>query len=212
MRARGRDRSLKRRPGRRPGRRVLIVCEGQTERSYFEGLRRVLQSPGVQVELVDDAGSAPISVVDRALEERKFARRDREDFDSVWCIFDMDQHESFHRAINKADANGLNLAVSVVCFEFWVLLHYADTSRPFEDCASVLSEVKKKVKAHGGSYEKARSLEGLLACRKEAILRAKRLATMNERSNPEERWPNPSTTVHELVEFLESLIPYEIPA
>lgn len=203
-----RKRSLERKPGNRSGRRVLIVCEGKSERRYFEGLKRLLRNPGVLVELVDDAGSAPISVVDRALEERHRARREREPYDSVWCVFDLDQHESFYRSVDKARANSLNLAISVICFEFWILLHYTNTSRPFPNCDSVLKELQ----ARNNSYEKTSVSDELLTLRRFAMERAERLARDNKKAKPSEPWPNPSTTVHELVRYLEELVPYELPA
>lgn len=85
-RADRRRRTLERREGNRSGRRVLIVCEGQTEGRYFKEFKKLLRSSGVDVEVVDDAGSAPISVVNHALDQYDRAEKDGEPFDSVYEI------------------------------------------------------------------------------------------------------------------------------
>ena len=130
--------------------RILIVCEGdKTEPKYFESLRAEFKLGTVIVVEGGEWGSAPISVVDYALsrDERVSRRRKTRQkgqtseppFGEVWCVFDVDQHESFHRAVDKARANGLELVVSNPAFEYWYLLHFKETDRPFADASEVIS-------------------------------------------------------------------------
>ncbi|MCD4738008.1 MAG: RloB family protein [Anaerolineae bacterium] len=137
--------SFKRRPGSRPPRQcILIVCEGrQTEPNYFEALRYELKLTSVEVKVVTESGSAPINVVESALRLRRQRERDVRKkrtselkFDAVWCVFDRETPQdnlSFPRAVDKATSNQLELAVSTPAFEYWYLLHFIDTDRPFRD-------------------------------------------------------------------------------
>ena len=131
--SRGRE-SLKRGSDRVPPRtRLLIVCEGErTEPGYFEGLRRELRQPLVEIEIIPRAG-VPKSVVERAREKKseaeQLAKQRRDDnlmYDEVWCVFDVDRHPMLREAIQQARDNGLHTAISNPCFELWILLHFQD--------------------------------------------------------------------------------------
>lgn len=199
-------RALERRPGNRPGRRVLIACEGaKTEPAYFNQLKRDLRAAGVDLEVLgEECGSAPISVVDAALERRRQAAKDKVPYDAVWCVFDRDGHQSFARAVDKAEANKLELAISVRCFEFWLLLHFTYTAKAFQKGDDVVRELRK----HLSDYEKSSAHgETWTARREQAVANAERLA-IHQKAVADEPWANPSTTVHELVKALKALRPY----
>src|SRR5277367_1637370 len=118
-------------PFRKVKRRILIVCEGiVTERYYFNDLR--IQTKSL-VELRIEPGGIPKTLVERAVEFKKAAEkaatRGKDDnlrYDSVWCVFDVDEHPFLAEAQQKADANGVKVAVSNPCFELWALLHFQD--------------------------------------------------------------------------------------
>ena len=46
--------------------------------------------------------------------------------DEIWCVFDIDEHPNVHDAIQKADTNGIRLAISNPCIELWFILHFED--------------------------------------------------------------------------------------
>ncbi|WP_428263610.1 RloB family protein [Haliangium sp.] len=202
QRARQRGRkAFRRQPGNKPGRRVLIVCEGSaTEPGYFEALKRKLKLGGMVIR-GDEVGTAPINVVDDALAEKRRAQRAGEPFDSVWCVFDRDEHTSFAQAIDKARANGLKIAISIPCFEFWLLLHYEYTTRPFTDYNDIR---RNNLSAHCPDYHKSKvNWDDVLTRLETAKVHAKRVRASQESG---EQYPNPSTTVDLLVEHLESLV------
>jgi len=163
----------------------LLVCEGgKTEPAYFEALRDELRLSALVVEIVGrECDSAPISVVDTALDLRRTARRDGLPYDAIWCVFDLDQHESFTRAVDKARRAGLELAVSVPCFEYWLLLHFRFTTRPFGSCRAVIAGLNEELAACGGpTYSKAADLAELLEPRRAAANRhAERVAAARGR-------------------------------
>ena len=58
-----------------------------------------------------------MTVVDQAVEQKRHeareARRGRgRASDEYWCVFDVDQHPNLERAVEKALANGIGVAVS----------------------------------------------------------------------------------------------------
>ena len=164
---------------REPRKRVLIVCEGaKTEPHYFLDARARLRLATASVQIVggDKAGSSPSTLVEYA---RSAAENDG-DFDEVYCVFDRDEHADYDAATSRCyDLDGRTVGETKICFraitsdpcfEYWLLLHFVDTDRPFTrsgrktaaDCA--VSEVKRHIR----DYAKGRAalfteLEHLLA-------------------------------------------------
>lgn len=212
------SRMLGRRPPvLKPRECVLIVCEGEkTEPNYFEGLRQELKLSSVEVEVEGKGcGSAPISVVDAALQRRAQREQDarysttRTEYDVVWCIVDVEipPHTSLDRAFDKAKGNGLKLALSNPCFEYWYLLHFQRTSALMQSAKAVGDALKR----HYGGYEKnnAASFQVFYPRTEEAIKHAK--AVLREKHFGQDlRKCNPSTHVHRVVEHLKS-IPERMP-
>jgi hypothetical protein len=142
------NRSLRRRPGQKPPRSItLIVCEGETELIYFEAVRIRYGLTTAEAILAENSeGSAPISVVECA--EKKCGEQGG--YDKVFCVFDHDGHESFERARErirslanrKRKALPIREAISIPCFELWVLLHFERTDAPFNKCDHVLARVR----------------------------------------------------------------------
>ncbi|MCX6646299.1 MAG: RloB family protein [bacterium] len=156
------ERSLSRRKAfRTPAESVLIVCEGgRTEPRYFETLCKKWRLNSREIREVDihgdDCGSAPINVVNRAIELRnkrkELSRKSQAhvEFDQVWVVYDRNSHTTFEQANCKARDNKLLLATSDPCFELWYLLHFGYYSGPFTDCTDVI----RRLKHYKPEYEK----------------------------------------------------------
>lgn len=150
-------RSFRRMPGQKPPRSItLIVCEGETESEYFAAARIHFGLSTAEVMVAENTeGSAPISVVNCA--ERKSGEPGG--YDKIYCVFDRDDHESFQRARERirflADRKKKPLpieeAISIPCFEVWVLLHFECMDAPFFRCAEVIDRIRKYM----AEYEKA---------------------------------------------------------
>lgn len=200
---------LARKAGNRSGQRVLIVCEGsKTEPRYFEGLRFDLKLSGLTVA-VDiagaECGSAPISVVDHAIALRKKSQRDVP-YDAVWCVFDREanpEHQSFRAAVDKANAHGLKLAVSVPCFEFWYLLHARYSTAPF-DCAD---DLKAEVARCFPGYEGIKEIHTHLRGQRDTALAHAERVRRHHADVSDDPHANPLTDVDRLVRFLIDLKP-----
>jgi len=148
-------------------------------------------------------GSAPISVVNCA-EERA---REQGGYDMIFCVFDRDGHESFDRAREKIRGlaararRRLNIreAISLPCFELWVLLHFERTDRPFGNCDEVVARIRRN---HLDGYQKAddKIAKDLMVHVDTALANARWLS---ERAAIEHG--NPSTSVHAVLQHMKEV-------
>lgn len=190
-------RSTGNRPAQQP---ILIVCEGaKTEPTYFGMLRQQYRLSSTQVEIVgDDCRSNPLAIVRHAEKLRT-----QKTFEAVWCVFDVETAHSnpeFPKAVALAKKKNTLLACSNPAFEFWLLLHFKQTTRPFADG----QELEKQLKQAWPSYDKAlRDVAALFLHTETAIAHAQ--AVLAQNSSPAEELPNPSTHVHQLVATLQTL-------
>ena len=183
---------------------VLIVCEGaETEPTYFKALCAHLQLGGKVKIAGKECQSAPIKVIEYANREKKNAERDRNPYDAAWAVVDRDQHGRMEQAIEKALSCDITLALSVPCFEFWLLLHQQYTTRPFADC----TELKTKVEQLAGNTAPDKYIAELATGEtlREVAKRNARRVTEHHENLSSSSLPNPSTQIHELVESLEAL-------
>ncbi|RZJ89742.1 MAG: RloB domain-containing protein [Hymenobacter sp.] len=112
---------------------VLIVCEGQTEKLYFETVFATLLSEKVFVRPIS-AGRDPLGVAEQAIAEREKLRSEaKKEVDRVWLAFDKDDADRepgkktrFMQAIQLAQDEKMQLAFSNEAFELWLLLHFAE--------------------------------------------------------------------------------------
>lgn len=205
---------LRRKPRNNPGRRsakreqydrVLIVCEGErTEPSYFSDLADHYRLSTANIEVVG-SGSDPHTVVRKAKQLQKQERRQGEQYDKVYCVFDRDEHPAFDNASKDAEDSGLKLARSWPCFEFWLLLHFIYSRSPYMNVGgqSPCEHCIHDLRSHLPGYEKTTpGLFGKLEDRLEDAKRnAEHVVTDAERTDE----LNPSTEVHKLVAYLQSI-------
>ena len=185
-------------PTREPLPRILIVCEGcVTEKSYIQHLRTAERIP---IHLQVEAGGTPKTLVETAVRLKKeAAKRAKQDpnnrFDQVWCVFDVDEHPYLLEAKQQAQANGIQLSVSIPCFELWILLHFQD-QRKHLTRQSAQSTCRKFIP----DYAKQLPCEQLVPFRGLAIERAEALESWQIDMGRE--GDNPSTQVYRLVREL----------
>lgn len=118
------------RPKRTQYRRVLVATEGkETERQYVESLVQTLRSGGVAVSVTTAHGdSDPVSVVKKCIQVRDDEKKKRETFDQCVCLVDVDTHAHLDEAITLAEKNGIQILVSNLKFEIWLLWHVDDSA------------------------------------------------------------------------------------
>jgi hypothetical protein len=200
-------RNRDRRPGRRPPFRepkptILIVCEGQvTEPEYFRGFRNACRNPRVEIEIADSHG-VPRTLVQTAKRHKQEAARDaareKDDnlaYDSVWCVFDIDEHPNVPDAEQMARDNGIDLAVSNPCFELWLLLHFRDNPG-MQHRATVQEMVAAYVPSYDGHVEYGVYSAGY----SQAMAHAERMDLAADEAGESGR--NPTTGVYKLTELI----------
>lgn len=202
--------ALKRKKAKRsPYAKVLIVCEGEkTEPKYFSDARDFYKLNTVNVEIRGDMGSDPMSLVSFAKQRYREEKDAGDAFDKVFCVFDRDEHSHYEKALNDLKhTSPKNIFVpinSVPCFEYWLLLHFDYTTSPFSASGgrTAAQNVVKALKTYVANYQKGdkvfASLQGQLAFAK---ANAARVSAESARTGNE----NPSTRVHELVDFLQTI-------
>ncbi len=190
---------------------ILIICEGEkTEPLYFK--KFPITAKQVQ-RVVIGTGRNTLSLVrlvEQEIEKAKEKYQNEWDIKLknkniiVWCVFDKDsfKDDNFDNVIDKAKAKGYNVAYSNEAFELWYLLHfhYYNTGMSREQYGEKLSKVL------GFTYEKNSNemYDTLKPLQDEAIANAKRLLATYKPHIPNK--DNPSTTVFELVEYLNRYI------
>lgn len=137
--------------------RILILSEDEkSSKIYFESfkkdekLKRNLSS--VDIQVVHPKNFDPVGLVSKAKEMKLKAKRDRNPYDEIWIVLDRDGHANIDQAINTAEANKIHVALSVICFEYWILLHYEQTTKSFRKCEDVIHYIRKN---HFPNYQKS---------------------------------------------------------
>ena len=161
------------------GKTILIITEGgKTEPHYLIGLRNRLRLHAADIRIAPAEGTDPLSVVTYAISLRNGRGREARrgsgvPFDSVWAVFDTeraDLNPKLNDALQKAQANRINVALSNPCFEFWLLLHDEYTTAPFEACAHVIRRIRDRYVGH---YQKGKvPVERYIPKIPEAVLNA----------------------------------------
>ncbi len=200
----------RRKASRAPYEKVLIVCEGEkTEPNYFNELIDFYEINTANVKVDGSCGSDPLSVVDYAIAQYKRELATGEPYNKVYCVIDRDSHPNFTAALQKLNSQKpvrvFHAAVSVPCFEYWLLLHFNYTKAAFMAAGNksagdrALDELKKYWPDYGKGNHGAFShlLEQLVFAKANAargLIHAQQTGSIN-----------PSTQVHELVSYLQAI-------
>ncbi|MBI1313523.1 RloB domain-containing protein [bacterium] len=197
---RNRDRRQARRaPFKEARPRILVVTEGAvTEPQYLDGLKKACRNPLVDVEVEDRHGRDPHALVkiarDRLRQAERQARRESDDnlkYDDVWCVFDIDDHQTVADAKQMARDNQIELAISNPAIELWLLLHFrASPGMQHRD------QIREMLKHFIPEYDKHVDFEQYKIGYADAVTRAESLDQIAERDGEENR--NPTTGMYRL--------------
>jgi hypothetical protein len=186
--------------------RVLIVCEGEkTEPNYFESFKHDLPPHVVQLDVYGE-GANTLSLIKRAQNIRDKRVFGDYPFDQVWVVFDRDSFDpaDFDNAIHKADSDGMRCAWSNEAFELWYILHFE-----FRNTGMCRTEYQGRLDTFLGEtyrknapdmYQKLSRLGNQI----QAVAWAKTLHNEFQATGIPPSRSNPSTTVFQLVEQLNS--------
>jgi len=209
-RAKNAGQLARRKPQREPYAKILIVCEGEkTEPNYFQGAKDHYALNSANVEICGECGSDPVSIINYAKLRYREERDAGDAFDKVYCVFDKDAHPNYLQAmdaISGATPKHTFVAINCVpCFEYWLLLHFNYTTQPYaaqhnnSACNQVLAELRSYMPGYTkGLKDVFADLVGQLDF---AIQNARRALQAAQASGAD----NPSTQVHQLVEYLQNI-------
>lgn len=190
--------------------KVLIVCEGgKTEPNYFIELVDHYEINSANVAIDGSCGSSPKSVYERAhaLYQAEVIKGDS--FDRVYCVFDKDSHDTYGEALtciaSEKPISTFYATTSIPCFEYWLLLHFKYTTNPYSRAgtSSIGNEALKDLVAVMPEYEKG-GLK-LFSSLFEQLEFAKSNADRALQEANNTHTDNPSTNVHELVDYLQNI-------
>ena len=140
----------------------MVLSEGTvTEANYFSGIKQRYRLSSVVVRsLRPDAGGVA-GLVSRAKRELIAD----EGLDEIYCVLDHDGRDSevaeAVQSVRALDKNRRRTSVkpvlSVPCFEYWILLHFCLSTRPFASFAggaSACDQVIHEIRRHLPNYTK----------------------------------------------------------
>ena len=125
--------------------------------------------------------------------------------DEIWCVLDHDGREEevrkflvwHERACKRRGGAKIEAVISDPCFEYWLLLHFEYTTRPFDKVGGC-DQATRMLRKHVDDYRKGgrRFFDGLSGLRNTAIQNAERAARAGA---------SPGTDIGRLIERLQEL-------
>ena len=187
-----------------------IFCEGsKTEPNYLEHYKDLFctgKSASIAVEKTDK--TTPVQLVEEAVNLKNSATVGAKD--EYWVVYDRESptkyDEKLHQqARSKASANGVHIALSNVCFEVWLLLHFQPTCAACNTCDELTG--RKDFKKYFPSYEKGAecvfSAEQITTARKNAAaLNRRTITAANKDWQVPSMW-NPYTDLYKLLDAID---------
>jgi len=198
-------------------RRLRIFCEGEKTEPYYlkDYLRNFKDNRKASVEIMNCSKNTPVQLVEAAIKFKNSPRSIKGDV--FWVVYDREAVAKYSRKLHleawkAAKQNGIKIALSNVCFEFWLLLHFVDSATPYSSCSDLLknSVLSDRVEqACGQKYDKASAVlfEQIKGHISSARTRAdginkRGLAAAGNHAMPFDI--NPYTEVHKLLDEIDS--------
>lgn len=144
-----------------------IFCEGEkTEPNYLE---KYIQTNFAGdrtrnvIKIEPTKKNTPVQLVDEAVQRKK--SDDCPKNDVFWVVYDREAVSKYpdtlhETAFQKAKKHGINIALSNVCFEIWLLLHFKDNTASYSCFKNLMtsSDLKKEMGKVGlANYDKGNS-------------------------------------------------------
>lgn len=182
--------------------KVLILCEGLTEKNYFNAMKEDFRLPKtIGVDVFQSAKVDCKGVVEEAIKKAK-----REGFEKIFVVFDHDNQPKRDEAFKLASSKKIKVIFSSICFEAWYLFHFKNSTKTFASEAELEKELKKCTgmeKYEKNDFKHYSILKDKLAVAKSNAENV-RLSVVENNYGIEIFNLNPYTNVDELVLFLEN--------
>lgn len=144
---------------------IFLVAEGKNKtetlylRDFGQDVNRIIKfAPGNHTD--------PVNMVNELksyLAENDFSQ---DLGDKAYCLIDADVNPAKNEQIAKAEElakkAGIEIILSVPCFEIWFLRHFIFSTKQYTSSAEVVTELQKYIQGYGKStsdvYEKTKAL------------------------------------------------------
>ena len=198
-----------------------IFCEGEkTEPGYFDGYLDTYDIRRLKVIKIEKAKSnTPVQLVEEAIAFKRGKEAARED--EFWVVYDRESPNKYddklhQAAFDKAAAQDIQIALSNVCFEVWILLHFCYQSRSYTSYDDLIknSPLKDKLAKIGKSSYKKNDSRALFDLIEQSIpqarRRAKKMNQHTQQSAPSSHTLpfllNPYTDVYRLLDAIDEFV------
>ncbi|WP_411345020.1 RloB family protein [Paenibacillus sp. WLX1005] len=144
---------------------ILIFCEGETEKLYFEMLNRKYNASNVKINNTIQvspfvAPGQSLDLVEYVIRSiQKNPRYKKNDVEKIYVVFDKDDQdwERVDMAIRLAKSNGFGVIFSNICFDIWLLMHYEDVNIALER-KTIYSKLSNSMSIENYEKNKANSI------------------------------------------------------
>ncbi|MBI3230389.1 MAG: RloB domain-containing protein [Burkholderiales bacterium] len=184
----------------KPQPKVLVICEDSKSAKHYLEDAAIYFRAQLEVKIIHCGKTDPLGIAKEALREQK-------NYDQIFCVIDRDTHETFsaaQQAVQKAEK--VRLITSYPCYEFWLLLHFGYSCKPYiasgKKSAAELVAADLRKKPEMQDYDKAERLFALLTSN---LPQARKHATRILQDAHKTGEFNPSTALHELLSHFETL-------
>lgn len=182
---------------------ILVLCEdSKSGKEYLEQAAAYFRA-NLVVEIAHPDCTHPSGIVESAIEQQN-------KYDEVYCAIDRDSHLCFDRALQMAAAHKkITIIKSYPCFEFWILIHFLNTTKPYEKKgklspgACVVRDIRKKTPL--AEYDKGKKNSYFKDLIGAPFQTARNNSPKILRQAIQNGDLNPSTEVHLLIDRFEAL-------
>lgn len=203
-------------------RRMHIYCEGKkTEPNYIRSYIQERFGDRLRdVVVVEDAKTnTPIQLVKEAIKWKESGSHPKGD--AYWVVYDRESPAKYRDALhdeafNLAAQHGINISLTNVCFEYWLVLHFVSSNAPYNSYDDLMAKscLKEEIrKLTGQKYEKGSSSIYRLVSKGVSKARERAIQINNQTLDaapPKIRKAhllNPYTDIPKLLEAIDSFAP-----
>ncbi len=195
------------RPKRFPKIPILIACEDSNySQKYFNSIKSQYRLNNIDVPVRKSVGKSLQQLFEWTID---FHNEKGKKYEEIYLVIDRDMHPDYQVVLNTIkkfrERKGIKIqaCVAIPCFEYWLMLHLIETSKPFSSSALMKKEWRKLCdktypdKSTDYIFSKITEPTNLL----KVIERSKRLQESSDL-----RADNPSTDIYILIERIIILV------
>lgn len=193
------------RKNRRTKENILFEFEGKnkTEEIYFRNFQK--RGNPYNIKFAYGHDTDPVGMIKSLISYMKKEDINIENADKIYCVFDADidinKQKRIDEAIKLASENGIEVIISIPCFELWYRLHYSYTSKMYTSNKEIINDLKSYIP----NYKKNMNIYNIIEDKTNiAIENSKKLEKKQIRDGKEitNINCNPYTSVYKPVEYI----------